>query len=474
MKEHYDEVADENRKKKARVADDVDRGTAKELKARQAELWEEQKKAREALKKNGVFVKFELNLFDEQKVRQRLNNNLFGENAGAFLKLHLDKIETPDDYAALARVCGLLKKEGSPKSVKDGKPVEPNPNRRPLPLGQFADLERAFLKLAGGKNLNADDRDAVDRLKKYMGDRERPDRKPWPDDYGNLWWGSRAKADRSVKLAAVSRAKKGKPARFSGSGDSRLMSTQIQASNLDERAIFAGKDRQLQAVELRTLKRGKVKVALVKVRIGSDAGGNPMFVEVVAKMHRRIPEGASVSWVTLCRKDGPVSRRRDENGRAVYRPYEHWSLQLTIETDEPKVRARKGCAGIDVGWKVMEDGSIRVASWYGEDPAGELKIHPRSADNIKIVKTEDGKEYGELRLLPTEVKKRIRKGQEVDVTFPSLVDRNEKCEDRRPRRAHAGRGGESGRIDRNGIGRKVPISTCRGSGRVLPSMGQRH
>ena len=73
-----------------------------------------------------------------------------------------------------------------------------------------------------------------------------------------------------------------------------------------------------------------------------------------AIVHRDIPTNAVI-------KAAAIHLRR-RGGR------EHWTLCITV--DDSHVRRTsfgEGSVGVDLGWRLLQDGSIRVGAWHGED-----------------------------------------------------------------------------------------------------------
>ncbi len=99
-----------------------------------------------------------------------------------------------------------------------------------------------------------------------------------------------------------------------------------------------------------------------RLRVGSGEDGKPIWASVRFRMHRPLPEGAVIKWAHLLRQRVAV--------------HDAWRLLLAIETPG-RVRdcAESGRVGVDVGWRRMKDGTIRMAYWAGDDGAeGELLL----------------------------------------------------------------------------------------------------
>lgn len=101
---------------------------------------------------------------------------------------------------------------------------------------------------------------------------------------------------------------------------------------------------------------GKVRdgtQARLHVRVGSD-GRDPVWASFPIVMHRPLPPGATI-------KRASVALRRVHDR-------EIWTVDLTIDVaaPEPSV-ANAHAVGVDIGWRKMEDGSVRVGYAVGTD-----------------------------------------------------------------------------------------------------------
>lgn len=109
----------------------------------------------------------------------------------------------------------------------------------------------------------------------------------------------------------------------------------------------------------------RARHAVVWFRIGSTGKGNriPVWAKIPVAYHRDLPEDATVKVAYVIR-------------RSVGQ-HEEWSVHFVLTRDswiQPD-RATDGVVGIDVGWRHMPDGSLRVATWSGSDGCeGEIAL----------------------------------------------------------------------------------------------------
>lgn len=115
---------------------------------------------------------------------------------------------------------------------------------------------------------------------------------------------------------------------------------------------------------------GRKDRRMVKMRIGSNADRTPIWTEFKITLHRPLPPG-QIKWVRLFR-------------RRVGTCY-HWDLMFTIDAPLPeKPRASSGTVGIDLGWRLLDTGELRVAYWVGSDEAeGELRLPADLLDDYR-------------------------------------------------------------------------------------------
>lgn len=104
--------------------------------------------------------------------------------------------------------------------------------------------------------------------------------------------------------------------------------------------------------------------AVLLLRVGSSGKGNrvPIWARIPMVYHRPLPAEARIQRVYLL--------RRDLGARSV------WSVTFTLRHAwDRSDRATEGTVGVDVGWRKLDDGSLRVAAWCGSDGArGEVRL----------------------------------------------------------------------------------------------------
>jgi hypothetical protein len=102
--------------------------------------------------------------------------------------------------------------------------------------------------------------------------------------------------------------------------------------------------------------RSRCRHVTFRLRAGTDDQGRATYCTVRATWTREMPEDARIVGVVLARRPMPPIRKR-----TGWEPQYRWSLQFTLHTGVSKVKATDGECGIDLGWRMMEDGRMRVA-----------------------------------------------------------------------------------------------------------------
>jgi hypothetical protein len=179
-------------------------------------------------------------------------------------------------------------------------------------------------------------------------------------------WGTYLEVEKAVESAT--KGGKGPPAfrRWSGDG---LIAVQLQGGITADEAM-AGTDRRFRIGEPKS--RGKqAPLAMVSLRVGSE-GRSPIWATVPVYLHRPLPADAIVLGAALVRRQVAVRRRQDPgNPLGKWAPYYEWTLNVTIRTSRRKPMATDGACGVDLGWRLMPDGGLRVAYVVGSDGAAD-------------------------------------------------------------------------------------------------------
>lgn len=105
------------------------------------------------------------------------------------------------------------------------------------------------------------------------------------------------------------------------------------------------------------------KRASAWVRVGSDAKKKPVWCVVPFTLHRPLPEGASIKWVYLHR----------------LRCGTHWRWNLSVVVSKQEWEsdcADVGAVGINFGWRLLPNGSLRIAYAVGIDGKEEQLLMP--------------------------------------------------------------------------------------------------
>lgn len=175
-------------------------------------------------------------------------------------------------------------------------------------------------------------------------------RKAAVDD--GIYWGNYLAAEKSVPRT-------GRPPKFHRWNYDGKVSLQVQGG-MSIAECFAGDDQRLRIVPPANMdwtrrRSNPDKWTTTSIRIGSKNKGKPIWATVEFCMHRPIPADAQIKEAYLVRRQcGPRGKPQ-------------WKIQFVVarEAWEPKATGT-GCVGIDVGWRLFDDG-LRVAYAVGDD-----------------------------------------------------------------------------------------------------------
>jgi len=174
-----------------------------------------------------------------------------------------------------------------------------------------------------------------------------------------LYWGTYLLIEQSVKRS-------GPPPKFHRWDGSGHLAVQLQGG-LSIRKLFEGKDNRLRVEQADGARQDggqRIKDTKVWFRVDSDDKGGPVWAVIPTVFHRPLTEDAAIKWAHLIR-------------RRIATHYE-WRVQFVLSREsgwQKPDQASNDSIGIDVGWRVLEDRSLRVAYWvdsHGQE--GELSL----------------------------------------------------------------------------------------------------
>lgn len=177
-----------------------------------------------------------------------------------------------------------------------------------------------------------------------------------------LYWGTYLHVEQS--MAGI---RSGAPPEFCRQDGGGHLAVQIQGG-LSAKDLIGGSDRRIRVepVPPEAWQPGGRKLRKTKVwfRVDSDESGAPVWAVIPIVLHRPIPEDAQVKWVHLIR--WRIATKCE------------WRVQFILSRERGWAKedvAREGTVGIDVGWRIRPDGSLRTAFWTGSDGRkGELVL----------------------------------------------------------------------------------------------------
>lgn len=176
-----------------------------------------------------------------------------------------------------------------------------------------------------------------------------------------LYWGNYLRVDQACQGFS-----KGPPPRFMRWTGEGTLTVQLQTQGDVPKMpvpMLPNEDNTLARVEGYDPFCEKKQRCKLWLRIGTDERKQPVWAVIPFVMHRPLPTDAVVKWVHV-------------HVRKVA-THEEWSVRFVLSKDEwvRPDESEVGMVGIDVGWRLLGDGSLRVASWVATDgEKGELVI----------------------------------------------------------------------------------------------------
>jgi Putative transposase DNA-binding domain len=203
-----------------------------------------------------------------------------------------------------------------------------------------------------------------------------------------LAWGTRLKVGESVERAAKASAKEGtlpKFPRFDGGG---MAAVQLQGG-LDPADALNGDDtrfrlEQCSGTAWHEIRRGAVpirlghngvsrsdKFALAHFRIGSDER-EPVWATLPITMHRPLPKDAKIKWAQL------IAFRVGARTK--------WRVLITVDDQVPADKPGGSTLAVNLGWRTLLDGGLRVAYAVGsDDHEEEVRVPPKYVTGVAHV-----------------------------------------------------------------------------------------
>lgn len=115
----------------------------------------------------------------------------------------------------------------------------------------------------------------------------------------------------------------------------------------------------------RWLQRRSAREGELRMRVGSNEKGGPIWAAWRLDYHRPLPKGAKITWASVYRR--------------MRGPHAEWSLCVTVDMPTSSTAPASGqraldVVAIDVGWRVIGD-ELRVAAWHDSTgKSGELRL----------------------------------------------------------------------------------------------------
>ncbi len=188
-----------------------------------------------------------------------------------------------------------------------------------------------------------------------------------------LYWGTYLLVEQSMQSI-----RKGAPPNFGRWRGDGHVAVQVQ-HGISPAEAFGMKDARIRIEPVpakawmpggRTFRRTRLHF-----RIGSE-GRAPIWAVIPFVLHRPLPEDAQIKWVHLLRKRIGA--------------HDKWSVKFALSRAIGWAHhdaAKEGAVGIDVGWRMKSDGSLRTAYWVASDgEEGEVLLSKKWMSGIKRVR----------------------------------------------------------------------------------------
>lgn len=104
------------------------------------------------------------------------------------------------------------------------------------------------------------------------------------------------------------------------------------------------------------------------MRIGSHPDRSPQWLSIPIVYHREIPEEACIKSVSMTRRGGK------------------WQLNVTVTMEGKEPRSEGLAIAVDLGWRLMDDGSVRVGYWIDSaGKQGDVRVSARDLSGFSKV-----------------------------------------------------------------------------------------
>lgn len=157
--------------------------------------------------------------------------------------------------------------------------------------------------------------------------------------------------------------------RWDGSGQ---VGVQLRPALTPARLVEPNNWVEIRQIDPKWRSRGKRLARHVRVRIASGDKKAPLWVELPVILHRPLPPDAQVKWAAV------VVKRVGNRTR--------YELQLSVDTAYSAGRCGQGTVAIDVGWRRMPSGDLRVGYCFDSYGHGwSLELPGKFVDDMLFI-----------------------------------------------------------------------------------------